>query len=161
MPFKRFLVACTVAQSLTPVDLKWSPPTSVVSWPWWCIAYISRKNEICFGALFKISKKIVLYYNIFFHKSLWWIFLIILTAYLISDDIFRFVWYVTLYTFAKEIKAYFFVTLLNETMLNSKILLFISSAKVYSVTYQTNRKLSSEMTSAVRIIEKIHHKKLW
>ena len=111
----------TVAQSLTPVDLKWSSPTSVVSWPWWCIDYISRKNEICFGALFKISKKIVLFYYIFYHNSLWWIFLIILTADLISDDSFRFVWYVTLYTFAKEIKAYFLVTLLYKTMLNSKI----------------------------------------
>ena len=95
----------TVAQSLTLVDLKWSPPTSVVSWPWWCIDYISRKNEICFGALFKISKKIVLFYYIFYHNSLWWIFLIILTADFISDDSFRFVWYVTLYTFAKEIKS--------------------------------------------------------
>ena len=35
----------TAAQSLTVVDLKWSPPTSVVSWPWWCIEYISRKND--------------------------------------------------------------------------------------------------------------------
>ena len=96
---------CTVAQSLTPVDLKWSSPTSVVSWPWWCIDYISRKNEICFGALFKISKKIVLFYYIFYHNSLWWIFLIILTADFISDNSFRFVWYVTLYTFAKEIKS--------------------------------------------------------
>ena len=103
---------CTVAQSLTPVDLKWSPPTSVVSWPWWCIDYISRKNEICFGALFKIFLKIVLFYYIFYHKSLWWNFLIILTADWISDDSLWFVWYVTLYTFAKEIKAYFFVTLL-------------------------------------------------
>ena len=64
----------TVAQSLTPVDLKWSPPTSVVTWPWWCIDYIYRKNEICFEALFKISKKIVLFYYTFYHNSLWWIF---------------------------------------------------------------------------------------
>ena len=61
----------TVAQSLTLVDLKWSPPTSMVSWPWWCIDYLSRKNEICFGALFKISKRIVLFYYIFYHNSLW------------------------------------------------------------------------------------------
>ena len=111
----------TVAQSLTLVDLKWLPPTSVVSWSWRCIEYISRENEICFGALFKISKKIVLFYYIFYHNSLWWIFLIILTADLISDDSFRFIWYVTLYFFAKEIKAYFLVTLLYKTMLNSKI----------------------------------------
>ena len=111
----------TVAQSLTPVDLKWSSPTSVVSWPWWCIDYLSRKNEICFGALFKISKRIVLFYYVFYHTSFCLIFLIILTADLISDDSFRFIWYVTLCTFAKEIKAYFLVTLLYKTMLNSKI----------------------------------------
>ena len=57
----------TATQSMTLVDLKWSPPTSVVSWPWWYIEYISRKNEICLGALFKISKKIVLFYCIFYH----------------------------------------------------------------------------------------------
>ena len=70
-----FLVACTrlytVAQSLTLVDLKWSPPTSAVSLLWWRIEYISRENKICFGALFKIFKKIVIFYCIFYNKSLW------------------------------------------------------------------------------------------
>ena len=94
-----------------------SPPEPDASWPKIMVTNLNgfitmmvaentnpRKMKF-FEALFKISIEIVLLYYIFYYNFLWLVFSIILSADLISDSGFWFVWFVTPYILAKEIKT--------------------------------------------------------
>ena len=97
-----------------------SPPEHYTSWPEMIstnlsgfMALMVHRTHIwekwyLFRALFKIFKKIVLFYYIFTTT----LFSINLSADLSWNNGFRFVWYATLYSFAKELKNYFLVILL-------------------------------------------------
>ena len=72
---------------------------------WRCISPY-MKLKILLGFFWKIYKKHNFLYNLC-HKSLWSIFRWFSSSELNLDDVFCFVWYVTLYTFKERKKVHF------------------------------------------------------